>query len=201
MDLLVVVIPLAVVLLVMQQAEQRQRILLLASHLQKYRIEHHLAQLTDGYLRAVGESDPERSGPIWNRLASTEDSLIGELTQLSLDLQGVWGERMRVSRLPMALPMVTRFFPQASFDFRALVALHARSLGEVFQNSEGLERRDRAFRATAELLLFQHSCHWFCRSKNMADARLMARHHTRYEQVLDGIAPRTREAYRALVQG
>ena len=160
-----------------------------------------MAQLTDGYLRALGEKDPARSEPVWQNLASTEEALQTELQQLAADLHEVWGERMRVSRWPMGIPQATRFFPQASFDFRALVKLHADGFAQALRNADGLDRRDRAFRITAELLLFQHSCHWFCRSKNLASARLLARHRTAYEQVLAAVAPATRTAYDELVSG
>jgi hypothetical protein len=52
---------------------------------------------------------------------------------------------------------------------------------------------------TAELLLFQHSCHWFCRSKVTANARMMARHKTPHAQLLSSVSAQTREAYLQLV--
>lgn len=184
-----------------KRQEEQQRIVLLSGYLRKYRIEDHMAQLTDGYLRALGESDPQRAAPIWQNLHATEALLQDELHQLTDDLKDVWGERLRVSRWPVSVPMATRLFPQHSFDFKALVGLHAAGLAQTLQNAEGLSQRDRAFRATAELLLFQHSCHWFCRSKNVASARLLARHRTSHEQVLAAVSPATREAYERLVSG
>ena len=181
--------------------DERQRIVLLSGFLRQYRLEERMAQLTDGYLRALGETDPERSAPIWRNLASTEEALQTELHQLADALQDVWGERLRVSRWPVSVPMATRLFPQHSFDLRALVLLHAQGLAATLRNDEGLSTRDRAFRATAELLLFQHSCHWFCRSKTVASARVLARHQTTHEQVLAAVSPATREAYNRLVNG
>ena len=52
---------------------------------------------------------------------------------------------------------------------------------------------------SAELFLMQHTCHWFCKSKTVASARLMARHKTTYEQVLASVAPATRDAYQKLL--
>lgn len=199
MDLILVLMPLAVMLVVWRRHEERQRVLLLGSHLQKFRIEQRMEQLTDGYLRALGEADPARAEPVWQNLAGTEEALQAELQQLAADLHEVWGERMRVSRWPMGIPQATRFFPQASFDFRTLVKLHAQGFTDALRNADGLDRRDRAFRTTAELLLFQHSCHWFCRSKNVASARLLAQHRTSHEQVLAAVSPATRTAYEALV--
>ncbi len=178
--------------------DERQRIVLLSGFLRQYRLEERMAQLTDGYLRALDETDPERSAPIWRNLASTEAALQTELQQLADALKDVWGERLRVSRWPVSVPMATRLFPQHSFDLRALVLLHAQGLTATLRNDEGLSTRDRAFRATAELLLFQHSCHWFCRSKTVASARVLQRHRTTYEQVLAAVSPATREAYERL---
>ncbi|WP_234263950.1 hypothetical protein [Hydrogenophaga sp. NFH-34] len=198
MDVLFGLILMLVGFQVLKRSEERQRILLLGGFLRKYQLEPRMAQLTDGYLRALGESDPERADPIWRMLAGTEAALQQELSQLANDLKDVWGERLRVSRWPVGVPMATRFFPQASFDFRALVLLHAQALERVLRNDEGLSRKDCAFRTTAELLLFQHSCHWFCRSRAVASARLLALHKTAYAQVLAGVSPATRDAYRAL---
>ncbi len=178
--------------------DERQRIVLLSGFLRQYRLEERMAQLTDGYLRALDETDPERSAPIWRNLASTEAALQTELQQLADALKDVWGERLRVSRWPVSVPMATRLFPQHSFDLRALVLLHAQGLTATLRNDEGLSTRDRAFRATAELLLFQHSCHWFCRSKTVASARVLQRHRTTYEQVLAAVSPGTRGAYERL---
>ena len=59
--------------------------------------------------------------------------------------------------------------------------------------------RERAFTLSAELFLMQHSCHWFCRSRTIASARLLARHQTPHAQVLASVSPETRNAYAALV--
>lgn len=198
MDVLLGLMLGVVAVTVLKRSEERQRIALLAGFLRKYEIEKHMTQLTDGYLRAAGEADPERAGPIWRNQEATEAVLQAELDGLADDLKDVWGERLRVSRWPVGLPLATRLFPQASFDFRALVQLHAQGLARALRNDDGLSLKDRAFRATAELLLFQHSCHWFCRSRTVASARLLALHQTAHEQVLASVSPATREGYRAL---
>jgi hypothetical protein len=51
---------------------------------------------------------------------------------------------------------------------------------------------------SAELFLMQHTCHWYCRSKVVASARLLARHKTSHQLALDSVAPATRAAYRSL---
>jgi len=46
----------------------------------------------------------------------------------------------------------------------------------------------------------QHSCHWFCKSKTIASARMLAQHQTRYEQALDAVSPETLSAYQAVME-
>ena len=53
----------------------------------------------------------------------------------------------------------------------------------------------------AELLLLQHTCQWFCRSRLIASARLQALHQTAYAQVVAGVSVATRTDYRALIAG
>lgn len=183
-----------------QLREQRERVGLLSAQLRPYEIEKRMERLIEAYLRAAGEPDSERSEPIWQTLVDVENAIERELGQLADDVRKVWGESMRVSRWPVHVPQATRFFPSIGFDFRALVALHARGLSAALRDEGGLSRRDRAFRVTAELMLFQHSCHWFCRSKSVADARLLIAHKTPYAQVLDAVTPQTRAAYKALIQ-
>eukprot|EP01034_Spumella_vulgaris_P022947 gene22951-29132_t len=54
---------------------------------------------------------------------------------------------------------------------------------------------------TAELFLMQHTCHWYCKSKTIASARMMARHQTPHAQLVDSVSDTTRRAYLALIQG
>jgi hypothetical protein len=191
----------AIGLYAVNTAEQRQRIILLSSHLRKFQLETLMEQLVSGYLRAAGEKDPERAEPIWRSLEGPEQSVQKQLQQLAESLHEVWNERTRVSRWPIAVPFSAKLVPASTFDLRALVALHAKGFETVLRNEEGLGRKELAFRLTAELLLFQHSCHWFCRSRSVASARLLAQHRTAHEQVLDAVSPQTRKAYRALVEG
>jgi len=48
---------------------------------------------------------------------------------------------------------------------------------------------------SAELFLMQHTCHWFCRSRAVASARMRARHQTSHAQLIESVSPQTREAY------
>ena len=99
----------------------------------------------------------------------------------------------------MALPFADKLFPAATFDVRKAFAIHAKGFTQAAQNAMGRSPRDKAFTMSAELFLMQHTCHWFCKSKTVASARLMARHKTTYEQVLASVAPATRDAYQKLL--
>jgi hypothetical protein len=99
----------------------------------------------------------------------------------------------------MAIPFAAKLFPRATADFRALLRVHAAGVEGVVCNQAGLAQKERAFMLTAELLLLQHSCHWFCRSKAMASARTMARHRTPYTQALASVSADTRTAYNRLL--
>lgn len=199
MDTYLILMAVGVGAYVMKNVEQRQRIGLLSSYLHKYQLEKLMEQLTEGYLRALGESDPQRSEPIWRMLVSTEQSVSDQLGRLAADMARMGDEQARVLRWPLAVPLASRWLPAATFDLRQLMAIHAQGFASAVQNTAGLGRKEQAFRLSAELYLFQHSCHWYCRSKAVASARLLARHKTAHAQVLAAVSPQTRAAYAALV--
>ena len=199
MDTYLILMAVGVGAYVMKNVEQRQRIGLLSSYLHKYQLEKLMEQLTEGYLRALGESDPQRSEPIWRMLVSTEQSVSDQLGRLAADMARMGDEQARVLRWPLAVPLASRWLPAATFDLRQLMAIHAQGFASAMQNTAGLGRKEQAFRLSAELYLFQHSCHWYCRSKAVASARLLARHKTAHAQVLAAVSPQTRAAYAALV--
>lgn len=178
--------------------EQRQRIALLASYLSRYQIEKHMETVTQGYLRALGEDDPSRREQIFALLRSTEQELCGQVNRLAADLARADEESMRVSKLPVYLPLATRL-KGATFDLREAMAVHARGLREAMADSDAVPARSRAFAVSAELFLLQHTCHWFCKSRFVASARLLGRHKTSYEQVVAAVRPETRAAYSALI--
>lgn len=178
--------------------QQRRRIALLAQHLRPYQIEQFMENLTQGYLRAMGEQDAERRQQVLGLLAATEAQLSEQFERFAADFRRVPAVLARVSRLPLGLPFATQLFSAASFDMRALLDLHARGIARALRNEDGLSPRDRAFTMTAELFLMQHSCHWFCKSKAVASARMMARHQTPHAQLLASVSPETRKAYLAL---
>ncbi len=171
---------------------------MLGGYLQQYQIEKLMETLLEGYLRALGEKDEERRQSIWRMLEEAETRLSDQLKQLAQDFSKIWGDHVLVSTLPIAFPLADKLAPQATFDMRRALQLHADGIAQVVANEAGRSERDKAFMLTAEILLLQHTCHWFCRSKTVASARMVARHRTHYEQLLDAVSPTTREAYRRL---
>jgi hypothetical protein len=199
MDLILPLLFFAFGAFVIKNTEQRQRIAWLAAILGPIRIEKNMETLATGYMRALAESDPERSGPIWRMLESTETSLVQQLERLAKDIQAMTPTQARISRWSLALPMATRLFPNATIDLRELVQVHSKGFAEGVANSEGLSRKQQARRLLAEMFLFQHTCHWYCRSKSVASARLLVRQQTTHEQALALVSPQTRRAYEALL--
>lgn len=178
---------------------QARRIGLLASHLGRYQVEKLMESLTDGYLRALGEKDPERQAQIWNMLAVSEEQMVEQFRRFAADFSAVDLVDARVSKLPVFLPESDRFFPDYTFDMRKILNVHAQGIERVVHNDQGRSPRDKAYTLSAELFLMQHSCHWYCRSKAVASARMLARHQTPYAQLLASVDAQTREAYLAVI--
>lgn len=180
---------------------QRKRLGLLAAHLVHFRIEKLMETVTSGYLRALGEADLSRRSQIFSLLESSEASLSGQFGRFAEEFAKLDGQLTRVSTLSMAVPWADRLLPQASFDLREAFRIHARGIALTLRNEAGRSPRDRAYQMSAELFLMQHSCHWFCRSKAVASARMQLRHGTSYAQVLAAVSPQTRAAFARLVPG
>lgn len=178
---------------------QARRIALLASHLGKYQVEKLMETVTGGYLRALGEKEPERQAQIWNMLAVSEEQLVEQFRRFAAGFSAVDDADARVSKLPVFLPEADRFFPDNTFDMRKALVVHARGIERVAQNAQGRSARDKAYTLSAELFLMQHTCHWYCRSKAVASARMIARHQTPYQQLLTSVDTETREAYLAVI--
>lgn len=181
--------------------EHRQRVHFLAGYLRSYQIEKLMETLSTGYLRALGEKDPERAQSVWNTLALSEGQLEEQFKRFANELASADEASSRVSRVPLDLPFVRQWFPSTTFDLRRLMRIHAQGISSTLANARQLSQRDRAFQLCAEMFLMQHSCHWFCNARMVASARLLARHQTRYDQVLANVGEGTRAAYTALVAG
>ena len=99
----------------------------------------------------------------------------------------------------MSIFYTRNLLPGSTFDFRQAMGVHAKGICQAVQSDDPpANPKDKAFTMLAELFLMQHSCHWFCRSATVASVRLIALHQTSYEQVLEGVSPATRAAYRQL---
>lgn len=187
------------VLYFIKSKQQFARISLLGSHLARYRLEGLMEDLTQGYLRALDEKDADRQEQLWNHLGQKEVQLSEQLQRLAVDFSKVNSPMVRVGKWPIYLPFATQLVPAACFDMRDALKLHSSTFARALENPQGLARKDRAFVICAELFLLQHTCHWFCRSKTTASARLLARHQTTYAQVLASVASNTRAQYAQLV--
>lgn len=201
MDILTLALLIAIGSYIVNHQQQRKRIALLASHLGHYQIEKLMEALTEGYLRALGESTPERRDQIWSLLTTTESQLSEQFNRFAAEFAQVNEADARVSRFAMAIPFASQLFPATTFDMRKALAIHARGIENMARNAAHLAPRDKAFTMSAELFLMQHTCHWFCKSKTIATARMLARHKTPHEQLVDSVSPQTRSAYLALVKG
>ncbi|MFN4004015.1 MAG: hypothetical protein ACK4MJ_06145 [Hylemonella sp.] len=199
MDILVFV-PLVLVLgwQFLKVQEQRRRIILLGTHLSRHQVEQHMQRVMQGYQRALEHDAAAQREAVWRALEPAEQELSEQFSRFAADFARVWGDQALISTLPLAFPYADRLFPRQTFDARALMQIHAEGIAAVARNEPGLSLRDKAYTMTAELLLMQHSCHWFCRSRAVADARVVAHHQTSHAQILAAVTPATREAYRRL---
>lgn len=181
--------------------EQSRRIAFLGSHLGNYQIEKLMESLTEGYLRCLGEKDLLRRDQIWGLLDATEQTLASQFASFASEFSKVDAAAARVSTLPLSLPFAQRLMPGRSFDLRKAFAIHARGIADTAANTMRRTPRDKAYTMSAELFLMQHTCHWYCKSKTVASARMLARHQTTYAQLIDAVSPATRRAYCALIGG
>lgn len=202
MDILIWAILIAVGGYFLKSRDESRRIALLGSYLGKYEIEKLMESLTHGTMRALGESDPARQEQVWNLLDPSGLRLSEQFNSFVAEFAKVDAADARVStlRLPIPIPYAAKLFPQATFDVRKVLAVHASGIANAAKNSLNRSPKDKAFTLMAELFLMQHTCHWYCKSKTVASARLLVRHQTAYALVLDSVAPDTRRAYLALTQ-
>ena len=176
---------------------QRQRTALLAEHLRPYQIEKHMEQLTGAYMRALGEADAQRQQQIWQLQETAEQQLAEEFKALAQEFAQLPAPPTRTFKI--ALPWIDQLSPKATFDMRRALEIHAQGIARAIADRQ-LPPKDRAFRILGEMFLMQHSCHWFCKSKTIASARMLAQHKTHHEQALQAVAPETRQAYLALIE-
>ncbi len=195
MDILPLAILMALAFMLLKKNEQRNRIALLGRHLGSFQIEKLMETLVAGYMRALGEPELQRREQIWRHLDGARTKLVQQFSKFSTEFSRLDAAQTRISTVALPIPFAARVFPQATFDARQALALHADALNLAATNPMHRSLKEQAFTLSAELLLIQHTCHWFCNSKTVASARLLARHQTSYDQVLAAVAPETRAAY------
>ncbi len=178
---------------------RRARTALLASQLQPFQIERLMQQLTEAYMRALAETDAARQDQVWQLQEAAEQQLARQFQDFARAFAQLPAPQART--LKLALPGIDKVLPQSTFDTRRVLQVHADGIERAVRNETGRSSRDKAFILMAEMFLMQHSCHWFCRSKTIASARMVAQHQTRYEQALAAVSPETRQAYLAVVNG
>jgi len=198
MEPLTLLMAVATVAYFINARDQKRRIALLQSYLGQQNIEKLMEDLTQGYMRALGEADLERQGQIWHLLATAEQALSTQFKQLAKEFASVDEAQARVSKLAFSIPFASQLLPATTFDLRKLLSIHAHAIANAADNVLNQSPKNKAFTMTSELFLMQHTCHWFCRSKTVASARLWARHKTTYDQLLAAVAPATSKAYGAL---
>ncbi|OZI45613.1 hypothetical protein CEK29_05075 [Bordetella genomosp. 5] len=181
---------------------QRSHIALLGRHLANLQLEKHMETLTQGYARAIREESEPRQLQILETFAPSERSLASQARALANSLRDENPQATRMTALSFCVPYAERFLPNGMLrDFRVLIAIHANGLRHVVDNAEGLDPKARAFHLSAELYLLQHSCHWFCKSRAVADARLLLRHQVNHRKVLESVSEVTRRPYLEWLQG
>jgi len=199
MDILLFLFLLALAIHHFNRQGQRKRTALLAQHLQPLQIEQHMQRITESVMRALAETDPERQAQAWSASAGTEQRLAQDFRRLAEAFAQLPAPQARAFKL--ALPWIDQLSPKATFDMRRALAVHAEGIEAVVNNADALSPKDRAFRLMGEMFLMQHTCHWFCRSRSIASARMLAQHQTSYDKALQAVSPQTRQAYLAVVQG
>lgn len=197
MDILFLLVASAILWRLANRAAQRRRIALLSQHLGPLRIELLMSTLMDGYLRALSETDTERQQQVWGVLDTAEAEMETQLSRLAQSVRQMEEPQARIGRWPMAVPQLDQWWPGGCFDLRQALGLHARGVAGV-RALAGVSRKEKAFMISAELLLLQHTCHWYCQSRWVAGARLVARHKTTHAQVLAAVSAPTRQAYTEL---
>lgn len=199
MDISLLIVILALVAYGFQARDERRRIALLAGFLGHYQIEQLMATLTTGYMRALEESQPERQQQIWSMLTTTETALCEQFQRFVTDFSRVDSTHARVSKLPLSIFYTGRLWPDSTFDLRKAFAVHGNGICKAVAQDVQAGPKERAFVVLAEVMLMQHTCHWFCKSLGVASARLVLRHQTPYTKVLESVSPATRQAYNSLI--
>lgn len=201
MDIALILFLVALGLHTLRLRYQRARIALLGEHLARLQLERHMETLTEGYTRAIREEAQARQLQVLDMFGQTERAAASQVQSLAESMQKESPKATSMSTLAFCVPYAEHFMPATTRDFRELLHIHANGLRHVVDNNEGWDPKSRAYHLSAELYLFQHSCHWFCKSRIIADARLQKRHQATHQKVLESVSTVTRSAYLQWLQG
>ena len=201
MDIVLILLMVAAAWQVLRVRYQRTHIALLGRHLAGLQLERHMETLTQGYTRAIREEDEARQIQVLETFAQTERAVAAQVQSLADAMRKESAPAASMGSLPLCVPYIERFLPALTRDFRELLRIHAAGLRDVVDNGDGRNAKDRAYRLSAELYLLQHSCHWFCKSRAVADTRLVLRHQVNHGKVLDSVSAATRSAYLQWLRG
>ncbi|PLC53031.1 hypothetical protein CR155_14595 [Pollutimonas nitritireducens] len=179
---------------------QRTHIALLGHHLASLQLERHIETLTQGHTRAIQEKDETRQIQVLETFGLTERAVAAQVQSLADAMQKESAQDTSMSALPFCVPYAERFLPSALRDFRKLLHIHAAGLRHALDNEGRWDAKTRAYHLSAELYLLQHSCHWFCKSRAVANARLLLRHQVNHQKVLESVTAMTRASYLQWVQ-
>lgn len=180
---------------------QRTHIALLGRHLASLQLERHMETLTQGYTRAIQEKDETRQLQVLASFEQTEHTVATQVQSLADVMQKEGAQATSVGILPFCVPYAERFLPTAVRDFRELLHIHAAGLRHGVENEDRQDAKNRAYHLSAELYLLQHSCHLFCKSRTVANARLLLRHQVHHQKVLESVSAMTRSSYMQWLQG
>ena len=195
MDTTVILLTAFVAWIVLRAQYQRTRIALLGRHLSNLQLERHMETLTQGYMRAIREDSESRQLQVLETFAQTERAVAAQARSLAEAMQKESRQAASLGVLSICVPYIERFLPALTRDFRKLLHIHAAGLRHLVDNEDELDPKTRAYHMSAELYLLQHSCHWFCKSRAVANARLVMRHQVDHKKVLSSVSETTRTAY------
>lgn len=195
MDIALVLLMFAVAWRALCLHYQRAHIALLGRHLAGLQLERHMETLTQGYTRAIHEDTETRQLQVLETFSRTENAVAAQLRSLADAMQKEGAQAASMGTIRFCVPYIERFLPGLTRDFRKLLHIHAAGLRHVVDNEGHWNAKDRAYHLSAELYLLQHSCHWFCKSRAVADARLALRHRVQHQQALESVSAVTRSAY------
>ncbi len=195
MDGFIVFLALAVIWRVLSMSYQKAHISLLAKHLADYQLEQHMETLTQGYTRAIQSDSEARQLQVLETFAQTERAVASQAQAVASSFEQESTLASRIGIWSVCIPYAERVLPSITRDFRKLLHIHAKGIRYVVNNEAGWDAKERAYHLSAELYLLQHSCHWFCKSRGIANARLQIRHKVQHQKVLDSVSSVTRSAY------